>query len=80
MKGMILRYVFEWAADYLTKERVEEWEQAIASTAIPILESKLDLIVVALRAKASLSETKIDDTVVDGLEALGKGLIGRLKD
>lgn len=79
MRQWLLSLFLEWAANYLTKEKIEEWEQEFASKVLPVLEGLKSQLIAGLAAKAALTETKIDDKVVAAADTFLTKLLDRLK-
>lgn len=80
MKEFLLRSVLEWAADHLTTEKVDELEDAFVAKLLPYLQVLKDDLVLGLKTKASLSETSIDDTVVEAVDKFLSDLLERLEE
>lgn len=79
MKEWVLRIILEWAADYLTKERIDDLEDAFVNKFLPVALAWKDKLMEGLKEKAALSETKIDDAVVGAVDTFLTQLLDRLK-
>jgi len=80
LKDFILKKALEWAASYLTAEKVAEWENQFVGATLPKLYAWKDELILGLRDKAADSETKIDDKAVDAADAFLTKFLDRLKD
>ena len=68
MPQWLSEWLVRWFLATVTKEKLEEWADALKGKVLPWLRDLKNRLVAWARAEAKKTETKIDDAGVDALD------------